>query len=292
MSITPSVAVDTAKKPIMPISNGKTLYVGGSGPNNYTRIQYAINDANDGDTVFVYDDSAPYHENIIVKKSINLIGEDRNTTIIDGGGYENVVYFRLADWVTIRGFTIQNSGTGIFLYYHTDHNTITGNIISNNEDGIYLSTTNNSITGNTILNNGNGIYLEGSFSSYNTIEGNTISNNIRGIYFHGVDLNTIKGNTISNNQYGIRLVPTFPDTPGAFPSDSVRNTVLKNNFIDNERHASFEYFLPINLNLWRQNYWGRPRILPKLIFGFIQDIPWFNIDWFPARKPYNIEGVI
>jgi hypothetical protein len=56
MSITPSVAVDTAKKPIMPISNGKTLYVGGTGEGNYTKIQDAIEDAVDGDTVFVYDE--------------------------------------------------------------------------------------------------------------------------------------------------------------------------------------------------------------------------------------------
>jgi len=55
MSITPSVAVDTDKKPIMPISNGKTLYVGGTGEDNYTTIQDAIDDASEGDTVFVYD---------------------------------------------------------------------------------------------------------------------------------------------------------------------------------------------------------------------------------------------
>ena len=46
----------------MSISNsfGNTLYVGGSGPKNYSTIQEAINDASDGDTVFVYDDSSPY----------------------------------------------------------------------------------------------------------------------------------------------------------------------------------------------------------------------------------------
>jgi len=34
--------------------DGNTLYVGGSGPNNYTRIQDAIDYASDWDTVFVY----------------------------------------------------------------------------------------------------------------------------------------------------------------------------------------------------------------------------------------------
>ena len=35
--------------------DGDTLYVGGDGPNNYTTIQSAIDDAVDGNTVFVYD---------------------------------------------------------------------------------------------------------------------------------------------------------------------------------------------------------------------------------------------
>jgi len=42
--------------------NGKTLYVGGSGPNNYSSIQKAINFAEPGDTIFIYDDSSPYYE--------------------------------------------------------------------------------------------------------------------------------------------------------------------------------------------------------------------------------------
>ena len=51
------------------------MYVGGSGPNNYTTIQSAIDDAVDGDTVFVYDDSSPYREHLLIETSINLLGE-------------------------------------------------------------------------------------------------------------------------------------------------------------------------------------------------------------------------
>jgi len=61
----------TYVKDTSPISfDGNTLYVGGSGPGNYTRIQDAINDANPRDTVFVY--NGTYCENLIVDKSINL----------------------------------------------------------------------------------------------------------------------------------------------------------------------------------------------------------------------------
>jgi len=61
-----------------PLTRG-WLYVGGSGPGNYTTIQSAIDAANPGDTVFVYDDSSPYYENIIIDKTISLIGENKNT---------------------------------------------------------------------------------------------------------------------------------------------------------------------------------------------------------------------
>ena len=67
-------------------SSGHWLYVGGRGPGNYTKIQDAINDSSDGDTVFVFDDSAPYFESLIINKSITLLGENQNTTIIDGTG--------------------------------------------------------------------------------------------------------------------------------------------------------------------------------------------------------------
>ena len=54
----------------IPTSSGNTLYVGGSGPGNYTSIQEAIDNSEDGDTVFVYDDSSPYYENLVIEKSI------------------------------------------------------------------------------------------------------------------------------------------------------------------------------------------------------------------------------
>ena len=64
---------NTAEKSSPASFDGNTLYVGGLGPGNYTTIQAAIDDASDGDTVFVYDDSSPYYEwkLLISGKSIN-----------------------------------------------------------------------------------------------------------------------------------------------------------------------------------------------------------------------------
>jgi nitrous oxidase accessory protein len=91
-------------------SKNNWMYVGGDGPGNYTRIQNAINDSNDGDTVFVYTASSPYYENIVINKSIALIGENRNTTIIDGKRIDDPLWIK-ASFVTVDGFTLLNGST-------------------------------------------------------------------------------------------------------------------------------------------------------------------------------------
>ncbi len=102
------------KKSPMTNSNGKTLYVGGSGPGNYSSIHLAIYLASDGDTVFVY--SGTYYirgSGITIDKSISLIGENRETTIIDSLPTTWVAPLikiaRTTNGVTISGFTFQNS---------------------------------------------------------------------------------------------------------------------------------------------------------------------------------------
>jgi hypothetical protein len=116
--IIPAIAQDTAKP--LPTSRGDWLYVGGSGSGNYTRIQDAINDATTGETIFVYDDSSPYYENIVIEKSITLRGENRATTVILGDeSADDIIVNISADDVSISGFTIQpNVGhpTGITVY--------------------------------------------------------------------------------------------------------------------------------------------------------------------------------
>ncbi|MCX6664402.1 MAG: pectinesterase family protein [Euryarchaeota archaeon] len=76
------VAAQNIGKTSLPTSSGNWLYVGGSGPGNYTKIQDAIDNTSDGDTVFVY--SGTYNESIVINKNqLTLIGQDKNTTIIN-----------------------------------------------------------------------------------------------------------------------------------------------------------------------------------------------------------------
>ena len=139
---------------------GTTLYVGGSGPGNYTRIQDAIDNASDGNTIFVYDESSPYYEHIEINKTITLLGENRETVLIDSYGEDDVIYID-ADEVTISGFSIQNSENHDEHYgieIHSAKNTILGNILLDNYIGIFIDDAGqNTIEGNIFLNNENGL---------------------------------------------------------------------------------------------------------------------------------------
>ena len=202
LAIAPSINANV-KQITTHAKSGNTLYVGGSGPGNYTSIQDAIDDASDGDTVFVYDDSSPYYENLEVDKSINLVGEDRDTTIIDGGKIDDVINVT-ADRVNISGFTIQNCGNKTLYIYsdagtdiRADYCTISGNIfISNYANGIVLLWANNNVISDNILvdNEHTGIHLS-HYSNNNTIRNNTVEQSHNAIEL----IIKCKNNTIINN---------------------------------------------------------------------------------------------
>ena len=177
-----------------PIVLGNMLYVGGSGPGNFSRIQDAIDNASFGDTVFVYDDSSPYYERVVIEKTITLQGENRETTILDTGGYFNVVSIS-ADGVCVYGFTLQNSGfssghSGV--YVQSSNNTICDNIFLDNYDGVSVSYSYNSVVcDNVFVNNEFGVLLR---SDGNVVCGNSFFND--GIATIASD-NVIVDNTVN-----------------------------------------------------------------------------------------------
>jgi len=201
---------------------GNTLYVGGSGPNNYTSIQAAIDDASDGDTIFVY--SGIYYENVLVYKSINLIGEDENTTIIDSGGSGSVVNVT-ADHVTVYGFTVQNGSGWLNKGIKLDgvqHCRIERVTASNNWEGITLGHSSNcSIINTAVSNNHNGIGLD--YSSNCSIINTAVSNSLYGITLWGSISCSITNTIASNNTYGIYLWKS--------PNCTILNTMMASNSI-------------------------------------------------------------
>ena len=72
-------------------------------PGEGTPIQDAIDGAAEGDTIYVH--AGTYVENLVVHKSLALVGENRSTTVIDGDGSADIIRV-CADGCTIRGFTI------------------------------------------------------------------------------------------------------------------------------------------------------------------------------------------
>ena len=85
-----------------------TIYVDSKGTKEYTSIQEAIDNAPENYTVFVY--AGTYYENIYINKSVDLKGQDKLTTIIDGNNTDDVIFVDEGGRVNISGFTIQNSG--------------------------------------------------------------------------------------------------------------------------------------------------------------------------------------
>jgi parallel beta-helix repeat protein len=121
---------------------------------NFSTIQEAINDNEtlDGHTILV--DAGTYYEHVVVSKSLSLVGENKDTTIIDGrrNGDEVTV---IANNVVVKGFTVQNStpylfGRGIIIS-NSSNCYVHGNKVSNNFYGILLdSCTNCSVYDNIV----------------------------------------------------------------------------------------------------------------------------------------------
>jgi len=212
MSITPSTGINLVKQSTKATLDGNILYVGGSEPGNYTKIQDAIDNTSDGDTVFVYDDSSPYYENVVIDKSINLIGENQETTVIDGGASSYVIRIT-ASSVQVSDFNIRNcENWKSNIYMDGVHDClITDNIVIGNEfgliDGIEIEYSNN----NTIRNNNitnfyqSGIHLY--VSTHNTIENNAVTScHYRGILIHYYSNdNYITNNSCIETGTGIEL---------------------------------------------------------------------------------------
>jgi parallel beta-helix repeat protein len=256
-----------------------TITVDDDGGADYESIQDAINASKDGDTVFVY--AGTYHENVLVNKSINLTGEDKDTTIINGGESGDSLNIT-SHWVNVSELKIINiyyqwEDPGIelnnvtnckvancnlnagILLFSSNSNVIKNNSISNSRIGIYLRSfsSSNLITNNTIYSNGYaGIELF-SWCSNNTIYNNSIhSNNDFGILLESsCDSNTLANNSIYNSSRGLRLTESS--------SNSIINNYIHSNSVYGVRlYSSSDSNTIVNNYIVRNNYgillWDSP----------------------------------
>ena len=217
------------------VASAKTIYI----PDDYAKIQWAVDNATAGDTIIVRD--GIYTENIKVNNSVTIksLSDNPSDTIIQANDRSHHVFEVHADNVTISGFTIKNARSTAGLpggatppagvYLRSDNCTISNNIFERNWYGVYLSygssnnaiinsqfknvtgwpiyaysSSHNIIRNNTFLGGGIQLYY---YSSNNEIENNTISFSPIGIYLNNFcNYNKIKNNVIYNSTYeGINI---------------------------------------------------------------------------------------
>jgi parallel beta-helix repeat protein len=223
-------------------AESRTLVV----PDEYATIQEAVHNSIDGDTVFVK--SGTYNESVFIYKSISIVGEDEEKTIIDGDYLLNgTVVLVSHDNVNVTGFTIQSpnvtmSRRGVHLLDVHNCN-ICGNKIMHNHYGIWLyNASENTIVENNLRNNSYGIQLEVAMN--NIVSRNLVEDNRMGIVFTASDENILSENGIINNgMYGIKL-----DSDSNTVTDNIirqhefgvtvngENNVLRNNTMENNNY--------------------------------------------------------
>jgi parallel beta-helix repeat protein len=277
-------------------------------------IQEGIGNASSGNTIFVY--NGTYYENVDIFKKVDLFGENRNTTIIDGKENGNVVTIS-ADYILINGFTIKNSSKSLLdnsgIEVDSNFTTISNNTITYNVIGVRLDeSSDNTIVDNIILKNRRRLLLSNGIdlyrSSNNIISGNIIESNVFGLELYESDNNMVSKNIIKRNIYGIYVWKSSScnitkntitqSILGVGIMESSKNSIKCNNFVLNFYHSSFLIKKISHLkNTWDGNYWNRPRVAPYLIRGdrirlipffSIFRLPLFKIDWHPAKQPYDI----
>ena len=275
-----SADIINLKDPPQQSTRSNILYVGGNGNGNYTKIQDAIDNASIGDTIFVKDDSSPYIEHVFINKSINLIGENKHTTIIEWHNSFDFVIVIRADDIIIRDFTIINSATEFSvgcISLASNNTLIEDNII----EALYANCiSSRGYAENTILNNeiSSRIWIE--TSSNIVINGNTINaiSVSSGINLRHVTNTRIDYNNILNGKWGLEQY------------NCKNNIITSNNFIGNEKHVSQTLS---RRNYYDRNYWeqwiGNRFNFPIFkLFPYIFFNGGISIDWHPAKDPYGI----
>ncbi|MFE3846142.1 NosD domain-containing protein [Thermoplasmatota archaeon] len=260
-------------------TNGKyDIYVGANINNGYSTIQKAIENSSNGDSIFIYD--GLYNENIIINKSISIIGESNDKTIINyiGNQYQEISFITLlADNCTIDNIKINNSnGTDnvLGIVIKSSNNIIINTSITNTEKGIYIdsdynvNSRNNSIVMNNFSNNNYGLHV--TYSNNNNISKNNIFNNKEyGIYLQSSEYNIISYSKYAGNDCGIRLKTSkynkitynnisFNKKGLYICCGSYNNNIHHNNFINNDLSADDGYTTQYytSSSPFEGNYWS------------------------------------
>jgi len=224
----------------------------GSKERPFNSIQDALNASFDGDTIHVWE--GVYFENVVVNRTVNLIGNGSVNTTIEGVSDGNVVSIT-ADWCSMSGFSVSGSGNWeeAAIKIESDHNQIIDNNCSNtNYAGIYLYRAEDClIQSNDCWNNTWGIYLNA--TNHTILEENNCSENVVGIntthsnyyYYPNSRYNIIRKNYCTKNIRGIAL-------------SKAEDVELNNNICNDNKHGIWLKGCYYNLsgNTCSRNTWS------------------------------------
>jgi len=220
---------------ILPVHNVDTGF-------DYATIQEAINapETLDGHTILV--DAGVYYENVVLNKTLSLIGENKASTVIDANNTGNAITIE-ADYCIVENFTIQNGGFGVVIMGNSTKrylgNVMVGNAFRNNVDAIGLSTCDrNVVANNTFEGNGfnvivgwvNPFVTWDVTSNNNTITRNNMTEGISGVLILYSHHNIVSENNIINmTDQGITfLSKSYYAGPPIVTNNSICNNVIVN----------------------------------------------------------------
>lgn len=234
LQITLTVAI-TAKN-VTISSEEYDAVVDKSGNGDFTNIQDAINHAKTGSTVYVR--SGEYTEIIQIKKSLSLVGEDKESTLINPISEKNkyAVYVGASN-IFVSGFTITNEAPGIYsqaIKISSDNAKISNCNIYDTPVGIAVWSDSNTIE-NCVFKGckDEGIALLGGKS--NPCNYNTISDCIFYDNCDAIELQYSSGNTISNCE----IYENTHSGIDAIASNNNENTISNCNIYDNRVHGIY-----------------------------------------------------
>ena len=216
-------------------------------PGCYKTIGAAVAVASPGDVIYVA--AGVYKEDVVIGKSLSLIGAGETTTTIYAAGLANGVYIDGRDHsglnnVVVTGFTVENAQYEGILVTNASSVTIWGNHVRKNDLSLSIATT--ACVGQPDWETdegfdcGEGIHLTG--ANHSTVANNIVESNAGGILLSddtGATYgNVVSGNLATDNPYDCGIVlashPPGPNSTarhnGVFQNTIIGNTSTRNGF--------------------------------------------------------------
>lgn len=212
------------------------IVVDKNGRGDYTSIQEAINIALEDSTVYIK--IGDYSEIINIKKRVNLVGEDKNKTIINPISEKNKYAIRLgAPEIRISNISVTNGAPGLYtagIYISTSKTEIKDCNIYNTPIGIAIWTSNNLIDSCSFWGcTDEGIALLG--SKYSKCDNNKIINCIFHNNCDGIELQYSSNNVITDCEF-YENTHTGID---AIASSNDKNTISNCKIYNNRVHGIY-----------------------------------------------------